>query len=362
MTVDPTSDAPFAGRIVAWQRVHGRHDLPWQRVRDAYRIWLSEIMLQQTQVTAVIPYYERFLARFPDVATLAAAPLDDVLSLWSGLGYYARARNLHAAARAVMTEHAGEFPRAADALATLPGVGRSTAAAIAVFSFGVRAAILDGNVKRVLARWRGIDGWPGSPAVERSMWALADSLLPVEHVEAYTQGLMDLGSSVCARSRPQCGACPVRTDCVAHRDGTTARLPASRPAKARPERAVAMLLMRHDGRVFLEQRPPSGIWGGLWSLPEMAQDATLVDTCRERFGVRVLTSMAGPSLRHGFTHFSLTIHPWHVEVVPEPRQVGEAAGRWFPITEALASGVPAPVRILLEGLDASALPLFNRAG
>lgn len=360
--MDPTGDAPFAERIVGWQRVHGRHDLPWQRVRDAYRIWLSEIMLQQTQVTAVIPYYERFLARFPDVATLAAAPLDDVLALWSGLGYYARARNLHAAARAVMTVHAGEFPRAADALATLPGVGRSTAAAIAVFSFGVRAAILDGNVKRVLARWRGIDGWPGSPAVERSMWALAESLLPAKHVEAYTQGLMDLGSGVCTRSRPQCGACPVHADCVAHRDGTTARLPASRPAKARPERAVAMLVMQQGGQVFLEQRPPSGIWGGLWSLPEMPEDAALDDTCRERFGVRVLTSMAGPSLRHGFTHFSLTIHPRYVEVAPDARQVGEGAGRWFAITEALTVGVPAPVRTLIEGLDASALPLFNRAG
>jgi A/G-specific adenine glycosylase len=362
VTVVPTGGAPFAERIVGWQRLHGRHDLPWQRVRDAYRIWLSEIMLQQTQVTAVIPYYERFLARFPDVATLAAAPLDDVLALWSGLGYYARARNLHAAARAVMTDHAGAFPRAAEALATLPGVGRSTASAIAVFSFGVRAAILDGNVKRVLARWRGIEGWPGSPAVERSMWALAEALLPAKDVESYTQGLMDLGSSVCGRSRPQCGACPVRSDCVAYRAGTTARLPASRPAKARPEREVAMLLLKQGEQIFLEQRPPSGIWGGLWSLPEMPSDAALVDTCRERFGARVLTSIAGPSLRHGFTHFSLTIHPWYVEVAPEPRRAADAVGRWFPITEALALGVPAPVRTLLEGLDASALPLFNRAG
>jgi len=358
----PAAPAPFGERIVAWQRLHGRHDLPWQRVRDAYRIWLSEIMLQQTQVAAVIPYYERFLARFPDVAVLAAASLDDVLASWSGLGYYARARNLHAAARAVMADHGGAFPHAPDDLATLPGVGRSTAAAIAVFSFGARAAILDGNVKRVLARWRGIDGWPGSPAVERSMWALADTLLPEDHVEAYTQGLMDLGSSVCARSRPQCGACPVRVDCVAHRDGSTARLPVSRPAKARPERTVAMLVMQQGGRVFLEQRPASGIWGGLWSLPEMATDAGLVDACRERFGARVLTSRAGPPLRHGFTHFSLTIHPWYVEVAPEARRVGEAAGRWFPVTEALAVGVPVPVRALLEGLDASALPLFSHAG
>lgn len=363
--VSPTPDekAPsFAERIVAWQRVHGRHDLPWQRVRDAYRIWLSEIMLQQTQVTAVIPYYERFLARFPDVAALAAATLDDVLALWSGLGYYARARNLHAAARAVMAEHRGEFPRTPGALATLPGVGRSTAAAVAVFSFGARAAILDGNVKRVLARWRGIDGWPGNPTVERSMWALADTLLPGQDVEAYTQGLMDLGSGPCGRSRPQCGACPVRADCVALREGTVTKLPASRPAKARPERAVAMLVVQQAGSVFLEQRPPSGIWGGLWSLPEMDVGGALDDTCRERFGARVLSSCAGPPLRHGFTHFSLTIHPWYVDVAVAGPAAAETSGRWFPVAEALAAGVPAPVRTLLEGLDPSALPLFSRAG
>ena len=201
MTADGASG--FARRIVAWQRAHGRHDLPWQRVRDPYRIWLSEIMLQQTQVTAAIPYYERFLGRFPDVEALASAPLDDVLALWSGLGYYARARNLHAAARVVMAEHAGRFPQSPEVLATLPGVGRSTAAAVAVFSFGVRAAILDGNVKRVLARWAGIDGWPGEPRVERAMWTLAESLLPSADVEPYTQGLMDLGSSLCGRSRPR---------------------------------------------------------------------------------------------------------------------------------------------------------------
>jgi len=365
MTVVPDSiGASFGERITAWQRVHGRHDLPWQRVRDAYRIWLSEIMLQQTQVTAVIPYYERFLSRFPDVATLAYAPLDDVLALWSGLGYYARARNLHAAARAVMTDHAGEFPRTPDVLSTLPGVGRSTAAAVAVFSFGARAAILDGNVKRVLARWRGIDGWPGISAVERSMWALADSLLPVADVEAYAQGLMDLGSGVCGRSRPRCGVCPVRIDCVAYRDSTTATLPASRPAKVRPARAVAMLVLKQRGQVFLEQRPPTGIWGGLWSLPElpeMPEDA-LADTCRERFGARVLTAFAGPPLRHGFTHFTLTIRPWFVEVVADADRVADTSGRWFPIAEALRAGVPAPVRTLLEGSDDSALPIFSRAG
>lgn len=363
MTVVPhVADASFAARIVAWQRAHGRHDLPWQRVRDAYRIWLSEIMLQQTQVTAVIPYYARFLERFPDVATLAAATLDDVLALWSGLGYYARARNLHAAARAVMSDHGGEFPSSPEVLSTLPGIGRSTAAAVAVFAFGVRASILDGNVKRVLARWRGIDGWPGSPAVERAMWALADALLPAEDVEAYTQGLMDLGSGVCGRSRPQCGVCPVRSDCIAHRDGTTASLPVSRPPKVRPERTVSMLVLRRDGQVLLEQRPPSGIWGGLWSLPELADAESLVDTCRERFGARVLASFAGPPLRHGFTHFSLTIHPWYVDVGTVERHVAEASGRWFPIADALAAGVPVPVRTLLEGLDDTALPLFSRAG
>jgi A/G-specific adenine glycosylase len=354
--------ADFAARIVAWQRIHGRHDLPWQQVRDPYRIWLSEIMLQQTQVSAVIPYYERFLGRFPDVAALATAPLDDVLAFWSGLGYYARARNLHAAARIVMGEHAGRFPQTPDALATLPGIGRSTAAAIAVFAFGARAAILDGNVKRVLARWRGIGGWSGDSAVERTLWALAESVLPAADVEAFTQGLMDLGSSLCGRNRPQCAICPVRADCVARREGTTADLPAARPRKARPERTATMFVLNHAGMVLLERRPPAGIWGGLWSLPEGSEGGDPVIHCRERFAVHVLASATGPLLRHGFTHFSLTIRPWYAEVSPAAQAATEPGARWFSLEAALAAGVPAPVRTLLLGLCAGASPLVSRAG
>ncbi len=219
----------FAARVVAWQRAHGRHDLPWQRTRDPYRIWLSEIMLQQTQVATVVPYYDRFLAAFPDVAALAAAPEDRVLERWSGLGYYRRAHHLHAAAKMVVARHGGAFPRDPSAIAALPGIGRSTAAAIAAFAFGARAAILDGNVKRVLARHRGIGGYPGAPRVERTLWALAESLLPARGIETYTQALMDLGATICTRAAPRCAACPVAAGCVARRSGRAAELPSPRP-------------------------------------------------------------------------------------------------------------------------------------
>lgn len=338
--------ASFAQRIVEWQRRAGRHDLPWQGTRDAYRIWLSEIMLQQTQVGAAIPYYQRFLGMFPDVATLAAAPLDAVLGAWSGLGYYARARHLHRAARAVIDDHGGRFPTDAGTLAALPGVGRSTAAAIAVFAAGARAAILDGNVKRVLARWRGIEGWPGTPAVEKRLWAVADALLPATDVEAYTQGLMDLGSSVCGRGAPRCGVCPVREDCVARREARTAALPSPRPRRQVPERATSMLLCMHGGQVLLERRVESGIWGGLWSLPEFQADGDAADACR-RLGLEVAAIERLPEVRHGFTHFSLAITPWRVTVARTTPAAAEMAGAWFGGADALAAGLPAPVRRLL---------------
>ena len=255
-----TSSRAFAARVVAWQRTHGRHDLPWQNTRDAYRIWLSEIMLQQTQVTTVLPYYERFVAAFPDVAALAAAPLERVLEHWSGLGYYRRAHHLHAAARAVVAGHGGGFPHDAATIATLPGVGRSTAAAIAVFAHGERAAILDGNVKRVLARHAGVEGFPGAASVEARLWALAEARLPTQDVEPYTQGLMDLGATLCTRTKPRCGECPVAADCVARRDGRVDELPSPRPAKALPRKAVRVLLLERAGEVLLERRAPTGIW------------------------------------------------------------------------------------------------------
>jgi len=297
----------FSVRLIAWQREHGRHDLPWQNTRDPYRIWLSEIMLQQTQVSTVIPYYARFLARFPDVAALAAAPADDVMTLWAGLGYYTRARNLHRCAQVVVEQHGGRFPESVEALAELPGIGRSTAAAIASFAFGARATILDGNVKRVLARVFGVEGFPGEKKVENGMWLLAESLLPVnatdDDISAYTQGLMDFGATLCARGKPDCVRCPFAVDCVANVTGRQRELPAARPKKTVPTRRTWMLLLRDGDTVMLEKRPPSGIWGGLWSLPEAADEAALVQLARD-FGATADVSPLAP-LTHVFTHFRL---------------------------------------------------------
>ena len=343
----------FAARVTAWQRAHGRHDLPWQRTRDPYRIWLSEIMLQQTQVAAVVPYYERFLAQFPDVATLARAPLDDVLALWSGLGYYRRAHHLHAAAQAVVREHGGAFPRDAAALATLPGVGRSTAAAIAAFAFGARAAILDGNVKRVLARHRGIEGWPGAPKVEAALWKIAEAALPARGVEAYTQGLMDLGASVCTRANPRCGACPVASACCARRDGRVADLPAPRPRKSLPQRAIRVLVIERGGEVLLEKRPPTGIWSGLWSLPECALSDDVRAVARARYGARVALRDALPPVEHGFTHFALTLHPQRVAATRWPARAESPGTLWLAPADAQHAALPAPIRRLLRSLEQS---------
>ena len=292
--------------------MHGRHDLPWQRTRDPYRIWLSEIMLQQTQVATVIPYYRRFLAAFPDIHTLAAAPEDRVLEQWSGLGYYRRAHHLHAAAKTIVAAHGGTFPREAGAIAALPGIGRSTAAAIAAFAFGTRAAILDGNVKRVLARHRGIEGFPGLPKVEAALWRAAESLLPRDGVESYTQALMDLGATVCTRRAPLCESCPVARDCVARTEDRIANLPSPRPRKALPRRAVKVLILERAGAILFEKRPATGIWGGLWSLPEIDVDADVAVECRKRFAASVVAGDALPPIEHGFTHYRLTIHPQRV--------------------------------------------------
>ncbi|GIK86784.1 MAG: A/G-specific adenine glycosylase [Betaproteobacteria bacterium] len=343
--------APFAARLVAWQWVHGRHDLPWQRTRDPYRVWLSEIMLQQTQVAAALPYYERFLARFPDVRTLAAATRDDVLAHWSGLGYYRRAHHLHEAARAVVEHHQGAFPADPQALAALPGIGRSTAAAIATFAFGTRAAILDGNVKRVLARHRGIDGFPGAPAVERQLWQAAEALLPDADVEAYTQGLMDLGATVCVRASPRCLLCPVAGDCLARREGRIDALPAPRPARAVPRRDVQLLVCEREGRLLLERRPARGVWAGLWSLPELPLGEDAAAFVQASLGVRPARSEAMAPVEHAFTHFTLTMHPVRLPLVDAPDHA-PAERRWFGREDALGLGLPAPVRRLIAGLDA----------
>jgi A/G-specific adenine glycosylase len=340
----------FAARLVAWQREHGRHDLPWQRIRDPYRIWLSEIMLQQTRVATVVPYYRRFVAAYPDVAALAAAPEDRVLECWSGLGYYRRAHHLHAAAKAIVARHGGAFPRDAVTIAALPGIGRSTAAAIAAFAFGAREAILDGNVKRVLARHRGIEGYPGAPRVERVLWSAAESLLSEDDIEAYTQALMDLGATVCTRARPRCGDCPVAGDCVARRSERVAELPSPRPKKTLPHRAVRVLILEHAGAILFEKRPPSGVWGGLWSLPEADANADVAAFCRAHFGAAVAAGETLPSLEHGFTHFRLTLRPQRVAVHSWPPRA-EAPGRvWLTREDASGAALPAPIKKLIRSL------------
>lgn len=338
----------FASRIIHWQQQHGRHALPWQGSRDPYRIWVSEIMLQQTQVATVVSYFERFIARFPDLPALAAAHEDEVLARWSGLGYYTRARNLHAAARAIVETHGGQFPATRDALVQLPGVGRSTAAAIAALAFGQRCAILDGNVKRVLARHGGISGWPGDKRVETRLWQLAESHLPARAIEAYTQGIMDLGALVCSRSQPDCAACPVSTDCRGHKEGRTAELPAPRPRKILPERQVQMLLLLSRGELMLEKRPPRGVWGGMWSLPEVPAGDDPADHCRDRFGLVARTQEVLPQLEHRFTHFKLQIRPVQLHLAPRcPTPSGQL---WLPPVDALDAALPAPVRRLIARL------------
>lgn len=337
----------FATRIIDWQQNHGRHDLPWQDGRDHYRVWLSEIMLQQTQVATVIPYFNRFVARFPSLRDLADASEDEVLALWSGLGYYSRARNLHAAARTLIGDYHGRFPASPETLAMLPGIGRSTAAAIAALAFGQRHAILDGNVKRVLARHAGVEGWPGDAKIEKALWRVAESRLPADAIEAYTQGMMDLGAGVCTRTRPACAACPVSHDCVAHLEGRTAGLPAPRPKKTLPERTIQMLLLIDAGALLLEKRPARGIWGGLWSLPEIDAHADPARHCRERFGVETRGQRRLDAIAHGFTHFRLHIRPIVVEPVARPEPPGH---QWLPLGAAADAALPAPVRRLVQML------------
>jgi A/G-specific adenine glycosylase len=341
----------FATRVVRWQAAHGRHDLPWQRTRDAYRVWLSEIMLQQTQVATVVPYYERFVEAFPDVRSLAEAPVDRVLERWSGLGYYRRAHLLHACAREVVARHGGAFPDDPQVLEALPGVGRSTAAAIAALAYGRRAAILDGNVKRVLARHRGIEGWPGEAKVQAALWSAAESLLPARDADRYAQGLMDLGATLCTRTKPRCAECPVAGDCVALATSRTAELPAARPRRVVPERAARVLVIERAGEILLEKRPPVGIWAGLHSLPELAMDDDVASAVRRRFGVGVVAVEELEPLTHGFTHFTLTMHPLRVRTGRWPAGARSAPDLvWLSREDAKGAALPAPIRKLLGRL------------
>jgi len=346
----PETDARFAPRLIAWQREHGRHALPWQNTRDPYRVWLSEIMLQQTQVATVLAYYERFLQRFPDVAALAAATVDEVFALWSGLGYYSRARNLHRCAQAVVEQHGGRFPTRSDALMTLPGIGRSTAAAIAAFCFGERVAILDGNVKRVLTRVLAFDGDLAQVRHERALWERATQLLPAHGIETYTQGLMDLGATLCTQRAPACPACPVRTLCAAAHAGTSQRYPVKTRKLKRGKREHVWLWLQWRDQHWLTQRPDAGVWAGLWSLPEFDSMAAFDAASRDWPGA----GAALPSFTHVLTHLDWRLHPLQWTVPPRtPRARVDAvtaalpAGRWFTLVDALAAGLPAPLRKLL---------------
>lgn len=346
------ADPSFSADVIAWQKQYGRHALPWQNTRDAYRVWLSEIMLQQTQVAAVIPYYLRFLETFPTVVSLAAAPSEEVMAHWSGLGYYSRARNLHKCARTVVAEYGGVFPSDPELLEQLPGIGRSTAAAISAFSYGTRAAILDGNVKRVFARVFGVERYPGEKAVENELWLRAVALLPENGVEAYTQGLMDLGATLCTRNRPSCQRCPLAHRCVAYATGRTNELPIRKPKKAVPEKQTTMLLIVDKGEVLLEQRPDKGIWGGLLSLPEIAVTAdeagfdTALAQAVARFGVAAGQEEL-PMFTHVFTHFKLHITPYHIALKRRLQRAGEDAYGWYPIARMADAPLPAPVKKLL---------------
>ena len=307
-------------------------------------------MLQQTQVTTVVPYYGRCLAAFPDVRALAAAAIDRVLEHWSGLGYYRRAHHLHAAAKVIVAQFDGTFPRDAAALATLSGIGRSTAAAVAVFAFGARAAILDGNVKRVLARHRGIEGYSGAPQVEPQLWSIAESLLPQLDIETYTQALMDLGATVCKRAAPRCGECPVAKDCIARNEDRIAELPSPRPKKALPRRAVRVLIIERAGEILLEKRPAIGIWAGLWSLPEVDVATDVARHCKARFAANVLAGNELDPIEHCFTHFRLTIQPQRVAARTWPARVQAPGFVWLTRDDALAAALPAPIRKLLASL------------
>ena len=343
----------FAQRVIAWQRVHGRHDLPWQNTRDPYAIWLSEVMLQQTQVATVIPYYARFMRRFPTHAALAAAPLDDVLVHWSGLGYYSRARNLHRAAEIIRDRYSGRFPDRVEDVAALPGIGRSTAAAIVVFAYGGHYPILDGNVKRVLARFCGIAGYPGDKRIAEELWAAAGRLLPRTGVQAYTQGLMDLGATVCVRRTPRCDACPVSSGCAARRDGVIDAIPAPRPRKTRPHRKTVMLLLEHAGALLLEKRAAPGIWGGLWCFPEIGIDDDVASACVQRFGARVDKVQCLPDVEHGFTHFNLTISPQRLKVAALEPRAAEPGYQWLEIGKLQDAALPAPVKRIIQTLGAA---------
>ncbi len=341
----------LAQPLLAWFSKHGRHDLPWQQPRNAYRVWISEIMLQQTQVTTVIPYFERFMQTFSNINALANAPLDAVLHLWTGLGYYARARNLHKAAQQIQAHHNGEFPTDFETVLALPGIGRSTAGAILAQAYGQRHAILDGNVKRVLTRLYMIEGWPGNKNVEQSLWEKAEYHTPDENLVDYTQAIMDLGATVCKRSKPACTLCPLNKQCLAHASGQETSFPTSKPKKTKPTKQTCMLLVVDESgqQTLLEKRPPTGIWGGLWSFPECQPDDDIGDWCRNNLQLSVAATQPLDPLRHTFSHYHLDIQPIKVQASPLGVMDSEQL-IWYNTREPDERGLPTPVKMLLDQL------------
>lgn len=348
----------FAQTLITWQKQYGRHDLPWQHTRDPYAIWVSEIMLQQTQVSAVIGYYQRFMTRFPTIASLAQAEQEEVMQHWSGLGYYSRARNLHHAAQTIMREHQGQFPQDFSTIQTLKGIGRSTAAAIVAFAFNQSQTILDGNVKRVLARYHAIQGWPGLLAIEQQLWQLAEQHMPSEDIPTYIQSLMDFGATLCTRGKPKCDACPIKPQCQAYQQSLVAQLPTPKPRKPLPEKSVTMMVILKAGEVLLEKRPNQGIWGGLWSLPEIASHEIATEAALSRYGLSCEALETLPTFQHAFTHYKLHISPQPLEVV------GQKNGAlinvvWINVEDAIDAAIPTPVRSILKSVAKQQLG-FNR--
>jgi A/G-specific adenine glycosylase len=346
----------FAQVVLTWYDGHGRKDLPWQQDRTPYRVWVSEIMLQQTQVSTVIPYFQRFMEALPSVEALAEAEADEVLHLWTGLGYYSRARNLHRAAMQVVSEHGGEFPRSVEGLMTLPGIGRSTAGAVASLSMGLRAPILDGNVKRVLARYHAVAGWPGERRVHDLLWEHAEQHTPEHRTDAYTQAMMDLGATLCTRTRPSCLVCPLAAGCEARRLNEPTRFPQSKPRKALPVRQCLMpMLVNAQGEIWLERRPDSGLWGGLWSLPQLDDEPALQSLLAAR-GWALQHSQQLEPLRHTFSHFHLDIQPLLVSV-RTTASVAEAGQVWYNLRQPVRLGLAAPVKKLLSQAEQLIQPL-----
>lgn len=337
----------FQQAVLNWFEGHGRKDLPWQQNPTPYRVWISEIMLQQTQVAAVIPYFHKFIAAFPEVDCLARAPLDEVLRLWAGLGYYARARNLHQAAQLIAAR--GSFPDTLQSLCAMPGIGRSTAGAILSIAFKIGAPILDGNVKRVLSRFHAVGGWPGDPKVNAELWQISQRYTPEMHAGEYTQAMMDLGATVCTRTQPLCGHCPLAAACLARIENHTAELPAPKPRQKLPlRRCVFLLAVNRDREVLLERRPASGIWGGLWSLPQFGDSAAALDWCGEKIGA-VSASRQLSERRHSFSHYHLDYAPL-LAFIDNPRNNVMEASRpvWYKAHDTATLGLPAPVKRLLE--------------